>query len=243
MLRKIARRLENFFSLKGVSRRHKGGFTLIELLVVIAIIAILAAMLLPALARAREKAREAACKSNLRQIGLAITMYAQDYRDFIPPINTFNPTEDPFVDNSNFTGSATQYSSSFGNDSKDTADRGLGLLWKLGYIPSNKIFFCPTVKGIFHHPTLGNSFWNAVSTYFYLGGLRYTPTFTSNLGARNRIGTSNPNAAIAFDWVPGAADLVHGGGRNVLYMGGHVSWRIPKEPHWTNGHLARALED
>lgn len=62
----------------------KKGFTLIELLVVIAIIAILAAMLLPALARAREQARRAVCISNLKQIGLAIKMYSQDYNENFP---------------------------------------------------------------------------------------------------------------------------------------------------------------
>jgi prepilin-type N-terminal cleavage/methylation domain-containing protein/prepilin-type processing-associated H-X9-DG protein len=65
-------------------RDSEGGFTLIELLVVIAVIAILAAILFPVFAQARGKARQAACLSNVRQIGLAVSLYVQDYDETFP---------------------------------------------------------------------------------------------------------------------------------------------------------------
>ncbi len=66
------------------TRARKRGFTLIELLVVIAIIAILAAILFPVFARARENARRASCSSNMKQIGLGIMQYTQDYDEKLP---------------------------------------------------------------------------------------------------------------------------------------------------------------
>jgi prepilin-type N-terminal cleavage/methylation domain-containing protein/prepilin-type processing-associated H-X9-DG protein len=72
------------------SHRRIKGFTLIELLVTIAIIAILAAILFPVFARAREQARKSACMSNLKQIGIGVMMYVQDYDESYPACDIMN---------------------------------------------------------------------------------------------------------------------------------------------------------
>ena len=65
-------------------RRKDGAFTLVELLVVIGVIALLVALLLPALGRSREQAKQVACLSNLRQLGVAIELYCQDNNGWFP---------------------------------------------------------------------------------------------------------------------------------------------------------------
>jgi len=104
------------------SKPHLAGrqaFTLIELLVVVAIIALLAAILFPVFQRAREKARAAACQSNLKQIGLGFAQYIQDYDERYPATGITTPT-------------------TFSND--------VGLGWAgllTPYVKSSPIFVCP----------------------------------------------------------------------------------------------------
>ncbi|MES2465493.1 MAG: DUF1559 domain-containing protein, partial [Armatimonadota bacterium] len=91
---------------RGLSPSRRSAFTLIELLVVIAIIAILAAILFPVFAQAREKARQTSCLSNMKQLGLAMVQYAQDYDEALVPFQVttststlFNFLLDPYVKN------------------------------------------------------------------------------------------------------------------------------------------------
>ena len=112
-------------------------FTLIELLVVIAILAILAALLLPALATAREKGRKAVCVSNLRQVGLAIRSYADDNEGRIP----YGPKAPPFTSPTDFypsTGAPTSLLSL-----RSGAPAGLGLLLPQFLASQPKVLFCP----------------------------------------------------------------------------------------------------
>jgi len=88
-------------------RHNKLAFTLIELLVVIAIIAILAAILFPVFAKAREKARQASCSSNLKQLGIAQMAYAQDYDETYGGIR-MTKTDEPYYDTS-YGGPSTYY--------------------------------------------------------------------------------------------------------------------------------------
>lgn len=127
-------------------KKEVAGFTLIELLVVVAIIALLAAILFPVFARARENARKAACMSNLKQIGLAMDMYLQDYDETYPCA---------------YMGYSAPDLDWYGSTTYSTGVDWYTLLTP--YTKSKQVFVCPTAGAT---PWGGSYGWNICGTKY-----------------------------------------------------------------------------
>jgi prepilin-type N-terminal cleavage/methylation domain-containing protein/prepilin-type processing-associated H-X9-DG protein len=197
---------------------RKRGFTLIELLVVIAIIAILAAILFPVFARARENARRSSCQSNLKQIGIGIAQYTQDYDEKYP----LNPE----------VGGVTY-----------TNAQGVGMSWDMTiqpYIKSHQVMVCPSDSESVRRnlPGVGNHTrsYSAAAYMNATDGLAMSrinaPALTVHVVERSKDGDDSNDANFAAHWHwwdqfdhVSQIDWRHLETSNVLYADGHVKAR------------------
>ena len=201
-----------------LSRRSFRGFTLIELLVVIAIIAILAAILFPVFAKAREKARQASCSSNLKQLALGALMYAQDYDELLMPLYYDVPDHmswavnflQPYVKNMNVVECPSTKAKSYGWNDQYLSHRPMAAL----AVPAETVMFCD-VKRCIISSRRGYS-WNL--------GVYAASHFASS--------TMPPAPFSDEDDLPLAGDPIysprargtHNGGPEVAFVDGHVKW-------------------
>jgi len=207
-------------------------FTLIELLVVIAIIGILASLLLPALSKARIRAKESVCTNNLKMTGIAIMNFADNQENELP--QNSEPGAGGFTqgNGSIWTGAASWY--------------GLGRLYEDSYISTGEIYYCPTEDSSELNADATRGFnmqngWIDMS-YYYRRGYNY-PTKGNNAGPPSA--TDDGGLSIVADHFtpPWSGPYNHKNFRyNVLYLDGSVSFRtntvsqnsLPNHYQWTN---------
>jgi prepilin-type N-terminal cleavage/methylation domain-containing protein/prepilin-type processing-associated H-X9-DG protein len=213
--------------------RTDRGFTLIELLVVIAIIAILAAMLLPALSRAKDSARTAACRNNLKQLSVCWHLYAGDSTDFVVP-------------NNNIAGVASGPSWCQGTGILDATTTNIenGLLYPYNRSPG--IYHCPADLS-----TIFDQYGNPLSqlrnrSYNLSQSVNGTPdpwpaTHSPSFARSSSMLAPNPADCLVFiDENEGTMMDSHFGMPTLFYNGTATWWDMPSDRHGRGANLALA---
>lgn len=195
---------------------------MMDLMVTMAIISILIAILLPTVGKVRESAQKVICGSNMRQIGMGVSIYTQDNKERLPD-SVFLP-----VSRSN----AASYAELHRMDTLRLADEefpemygdlwdGLGLLYRDEYITASNIFYCPSHHGNFLFEDAAED-WNRLDgtseiivNYLFRG---------MGPDGRRVLYSIDPTAALVTDTLRSYEDLNHQGGFNILQAGLAISW-------------------
>ncbi len=184
------------------------GFTLIELLVVIAIIAILAAILFPVFARAREKARQTSCLSNIKEISLALLMYSQDYDERYPQCGWAGTETVTWPDGTVATGRNTWF------------------LRIYPYVKNVQVFNCPSasVDWLGQNTSAIQTGMNASMSNVKLATITYP---AQTLLAADTMGPASYVFLSSYRtdrWIAPR----HNGGANLGFTDGHAKWKMVK---------------
>jgi len=232
-------------------KKHQG-FTLIELLVVIAIIAILAAMLLPALARAREQARRGVCMTNLKQVGLALHIYANDWGGYFPVC-------DANADRSSYSKTNRSLALLTGQLIPTVLVNGDEQphpeLETPPYVTDSQLFVCPStfdkastdIPGYLIARTDG-TYQTQTGTCSYAYGLNLQTHPDTAIMADTKVGYSS-----GYKWYHATNTQLRlrdyfnhsWDGVNVLYVGGHVKWApaFNRDPNASVAYRVLSQED